>query len=162
MKKPYLTGLRTIAVAASMLVSCAIPDAEAREGFGVGAIIGEPTGLSIKYWLDGKNAVDAALAVSLSDSNAFQFHADYLIHSGSSTINSTEVKGSLPWYYGIGGRIKNVHNDAHFGVRIPLGITYLVSEMPMDVFAEIAPVLDLTPSVDLNLNGAVGIRYYFQ
>jgi hypothetical protein len=160
-KKNYLTKLRNLAVAASLLVSSAIPQAEAREGFGIGAIVGEPTGVSIKYWLDNTNAIDAAMAVSLYDNNPFQFHADYLIHSSSSTVNSTEVKGTLPWYYGIGGRIKTLNNDTHFGVRVPLGFTYLVAEMPVDLFAEIAPVLDVTPSVDLNLNGAVGVRYYF-
>jgi hypothetical protein len=32
------------------------------DGFGVGIILGEPTGLSGKYWLTEKTAVDAAVA----------------------------------------------------------------------------------------------------
>src|SRR5258708_39192418 len=32
--------------------------------FGVGAIFGEPTGVSVKYWLSDKHAIDGALAWS--------------------------------------------------------------------------------------------------
>jgi hypothetical protein len=36
------------------------------EDFGLGLILGEPTGLSLKYWFDEERAVDGALAWSLS------------------------------------------------------------------------------------------------
>jgi hypothetical protein len=32
--------------------------------------------------------------------------------------------------------------------------------VPFDLFLEAAPILDLTPDVELAGNGAVGIRYY--
>lgn len=158
-KKKYRAKLRTFSVLSSFLVTFAAHDAVARDGFGVGVIIGEPTGVSMKYWLDDSSAIDAALAVSLSHDNPFQFHADYLIHSTSS-LTSSELKGRLPWYYGIGGRIKEDH-DTHIGVRVPVGITYMFADTPMDFFAEVAPVLDVTPKVDLSVTGAVGLRYYF-
>ena len=48
-------------------------------GFGVGAIFGEPTGLSLKSWLSSKNAIDAAVAWSSIDDYlylhlVFHFH----------------------------------------------------------------------------------------
>jgi hypothetical protein len=159
MKKRKVQGkLRGIAVLASLIAACSGSDAYGRDGVGVGIIVGEPTGVSVKYWLDKSTAIDGALAVSLSDNNPFQFHADYLIHS-SSSITSSEVKGRFPWYYGIGGRIKNDHETV-VGVRVPVGITYLFSDAPLDLFAEIAPVLDVAPTVRLGLNGAAGIRFY--
>ena len=48
-----------------------------------------------------------------------------------------------------------------FGIRVPLGVTYLFEEAPFDVFFELVPVLDLSPDVDLDINVAVGLRYYF-
>jgi len=160
MKKMKISGkLKKIACIASLLAACSGSDVFAKEGVGVGLIVGEPTGVSMKYWLDNSTAIDAALAVSLSDNNnPFQFHADYLVHSKRS-ITPSELKGRFPWYYGIGGRIKNSH-ETEVGVRVPVGITYLFADTPTDLFAEIAPVLDVAPTVRLGLNGAAGIRFY--
>jgi hypothetical protein len=160
-KKNYLARLVTIIAVALFFVTAAMPKAYGRDGVGIGVIAGEPTGLSVKYWIDRTSAFDAAFSWSLADKNPFQFHADYLMHGPSLNTNSSEAKGSLPWYYGIGGRIKNINNETHLGIRVPVGVTYLVSEAPVDIFAEIAPVLDLKPTVNLNWNGAIGIRYYF-
>ncbi len=154
---PNTNRLKALIAATALVISCAASDVFAREGVGLGLIAGEPTGVSVKFWLDDTAAIDGAVAVSLADNNPFQVHADYLIHSNSSAAGADEVKGSLPWYYGLGGRIKN----NRFGVRVPVGITYLFNSVPMDLFAEIVPILDLTPSTDLALNGAIGIRYYF-
>ncbi len=149
--------LKTIVTGLSMLCLCAIPDAHAREGVGIGVIVGEPTGLSMKYWLDDYTALDAALAVSLSGGNPLQFHADYLMHNGMSTNNSNTLQS----YYGVGARINNDNDDTRVGVRVPFGVTYNFANVPVDLFAEIVPVLDVTPDVAFDLNAAVGIRYYF-
>ena len=155
-KKNYLAKLRTLVAAASLFVLCAMPEAYARQGLGVGGIVGEPTGLSLKYWLTDTSAIDAAFGIAFSDNNNSEFHADYLMHSASSRARSA----SISWYYGIGGRIKN-DNDTRVGIRAPLGLTYLFADTPIDLFGEIVPVLDLSPKGDLGLNGAAGLRYYF-
>ncbi|MEI8033609.1 MAG: hypothetical protein WCH05_09720 [Chlorobiaceae bacterium] len=152
-----MTRLKALIASMTLLLLSLAPDAMARDGVGLGLIAGEPTGVSVKFWLDDRSAIDGALAVSLADNNPFQVHADYLVHSSSSVGAASELKGSMPWYYGIGGRIK----DNRFGVRVPLGITYLFNSAPMDLFAEIVPILDVTPSTEFALNGALGLRYYF-
>ena len=134
-------------------------------GFGLGIIAGEPTGLSAKAWIGEGSAVDFAAAWSLEGRDFFQVHADYLRHA-----NVIEVdKGFLPFYYGIGARIviledqfrRDLEDDVLFGLRIPLGITYLFAGAPLDIFAELVPVVELFPATDLDLDGGVGIRYYF-
>ena len=160
-KKNVLARFATIIAAGSLFVSAALPQAYGRDGIGFGASVGEPTGVSVKYWLDQTTAFDAACAWSLTDNSPFQLHADYLIHGSSLTTSSSEIKGSLPWYYGIGGRVKNINNKSHIGVRVPVGVTYLLAEAPIDIFGEITPVLDLKPSINLNWNAAIGVRYYF-
>jgi hypothetical protein len=124
---------------------------------GAGIILGEPTGLSFKYWLTEKTALDAGLAWSFVDENAFQIQADYLIHN----FNLIKVsKGKLPFYFGIGGRLK-FSTDVILGVRVPLGLAYLFDSEPIDVFLEIAPILDLLPQTDFTISAAIGGRYFF-
>ncbi len=134
-------------------------------GFGLGIIVGEPTGLSAKAWIGEGAALDFAAAWSLEGRDFFQLHADYLHHADVIEVK----KGFLPFYYGIGARMviledqfrRKDEDDILFGLRIPLGITYLFAGAPLDIFAELAPVIELFPSTDFDVDGGVGIRYYF-
>ena len=46
--------------------------------FGLGVMIGEPTGISGKYWLSPANAIDFAVAWSFANDANFHLHTDYL------------------------------------------------------------------------------------
>lgn len=127
-------------------------------GVGLGLIVGEPTGVSFKYWTGSTTAIDAALAWSFIDGGAFHIHGDYLFHN-MRLISVPE--GLLPFYYGIGARIKTA-NNTKLGVRVPLGLAYLFQSAPIDIFLEIVPILDLTPKTDFAINAALGARYYFK
>jgi hypothetical protein len=126
-------------------------------GIGVGLIVGEPTGISGKYWTGSTTAFDAALAWSFVDENAFQIHADYLFHN---IRLITISEGKLPFYYGIGARLKTA-NDIKLGVRVPLGLAYLFQNVPIDIFVEVVPILDIIPKTDFQINAALGARYFF-
>ena len=127
-------------------------------GTGVGIIIGEPTGFSFKHWTSITTAFDAAIAWSFINEGAFHIHADYLLHSFR-LINVPE--GKLPFYYGIGGRLKT-SDKTRLGVRVPLGLAYLFQTAPVDIFLEVVPILDFIPKTDFRINAALGARYYFQ
>lgn len=134
--------------------------ARAAEGStGLGIIVGEPTGISFKQWLDGRNAFDAAAAWSFVDEEAFHLHADYLWHFFD-RIEEID-HGRLPLYIGVGGRVKFGENDEFIGVRVPLGADYLMEEAPFDFFLEVVPLLDLVPDTDFTLNAAIGARFWF-
>jgi hypothetical protein len=147
-----------------LFVAVASVNARTHDDFGIGIIVGEPTGLSLKYWLDEEHAVDGAAAWSYSENDSFQLHSDYLIHNYD-WLESDK----LPVYYGIGARVKfkdddgrgRNENHAIFGIRAPIGITYLFEDEPVDLFFEVVPVLDLSPEVELDINAALGIRFYF-
>jgi hypothetical protein len=143
-----------IVVVTAMLMSAS---AGAHE-FGLGAIIGEPTGINGKIWSGDYSAVDFAMAWSLDDDDAFNFHAGYLVHDYG-VFNVT--RGRLPLYYGIGGRVLNA-SDTHLGLRGVLGLNYLFARSPVDLFFEIAPVLDIVPETEMDLEGGVGMRFYFR
>jgi hypothetical protein len=127
-------------------------------GTGVGVIMGEPTGISAKTWLSGKSAVAGAAAWSFLDDGSLQVHADYLLHNRE-TIRVE--KGTTLLHYGVGGRMK-ISDNSRMGIRIPVGVTWLVPNDPIDIFVEIAPLVDLAPETEFTLNGGVGIRYYFR
>ena len=127
------------------------------KGWGLGIILGEPTGVSFKKWLSKDHAIDAAAAWSFGHEDAFHLHADYLFHNR----NLINIDGNrIPFYYGVGGRLK-FQNQSRFGIRFPVGITFFIREAPIDLFFELVPILDLAPSTDFDLNAAIGARYYF-
>jgi hypothetical protein len=127
-------------------------------GLGLGVILGEPSGISGKSWLSKKTALAGALAWSLDRDEALHVHLDHLFHD----FDSMPVEqGTLALYYGFGGRIKFA-DESTISIRIPIGLNYLFASAPMDLFLEIVPMLDLIPRTEVNLNGGVGIRYFFK
>ena len=143
-----------------VLIMCLIIStslAAQNSGLGVGMILGEPTGLSFKYWTGEFSAFDGAVAWSFGKEDALHLHGDMLFHNPDLII---VTKGSLPVYYGIGARIK-LEKKSKLGVRIPVGIAYQFARAPFDIFMEIVPLLDLVPATDFDLDFAIGVRYYF-
>jgi hypothetical protein len=128
----------------------------AQKDFGIGIILGDPTGVSAKFYTGSNNAFDFAAAWSFEGKGHLLFQTDYVWHSSLSNTSS----GIFALYYGIGGRII-FSDDPTVGFRIPIGIDYIFSSAPIDIFLEIVPILDLIPSTDFDLNGGIGIRFWF-
>jgi hypothetical protein len=124
------------------------------EDLGVGIALGQPMGVTSKYWLSSTAAVDAAAGYHFNKN--FDMHADYLWHS----FSSFDVQnGRLPFYFGIGGRVL-LGNDSNLGMRLPIGVSYLPSNDPYEFFAEIAPVIQLLTSLGTDVDGVIGVRIY--
>jgi hypothetical protein len=156
---------------------------EANKTFGLGIMLGAPTGLSGKYFLSSDTALDFGIGTiyGYRHRRGIHLHVDYLWHPLSlASVDAFE----LPLYFGIGGRL--LHGDRCYryergfcdyyyrdytalGVRGPIGIAFDFNNVPIDIFAELALVLDFLVDRDdrydnaiyLDLNGAVGFRYYF-
>lgn len=157
-------------IALGLLLSAGAAHAQ-NDTLGVGVILAEPTGLSAKLWLSEAEAIDAAVAWSFSDYSSFQFHMDYLFHRFDVFRDVDRTVGRPSLYFGLGGRLKLGEDrgrgrepddeDDKLGVRVPAGVTYVFAQAPFDVFAEIVPILDLAPDTEVDLNAAVGGRFYF-
>ncbi|MFI5252799.1 MAG: hypothetical protein ACHQQQ_10250 [Bacteroidota bacterium] len=147
----------TLTIIASMFLWLNSARAQ-RTGSGVGIIVGEPTGLSGKFWVNQISAVDVGLAWSFIDEGSFHVHADYLWHS----YNDFRTEDYIAIYYGIGGRIKtSTSGGGRLGVRGTIGLDFFLKDAPFDAFIEAAPIMDLTPKTDLSFNGGVGFRFFF-
>lgn len=125
--------------------------------FGAGVILGSPSGLSAKLWTSHTSAFDFGVGWDFQNQNSVYMNADYLWHN----FNLFDVnQGQLPLFYGIGGRL-TAGGTGRVGIRIPVGVDYLFEKDPIDVFFEVAPILDLAPSTQFDANAGIGIRYYF-
>ncbi|MDR9419834.1 hypothetical protein [Gracilimonas sp.] len=124
---------------------------------GIGVMLGEPTGISVKSWNNERTAFSFGAAWSFGRNDALHLHGDYLLHNWLSEVE----EGELAFYYGIGARLALSDPDARLGLRIPVGLNYIIPEVPLDLFVEAVPIFNFTPSTDFDGNGALGIRYYF-
>jgi hypothetical protein len=127
---------------------------------GVGIILGEPIGASVKYFFNDTLAIDGAAGWSDHEHSNLYLHSDVLWHNYDLLPVS---RGRLPVYFGVGGlvRFRNHDEDNQVGVRVPVGLSYLFDNVPLDVFAEIGPAIDVAPSVRGEITGGVGVRFWF-
>ena len=129
-----------------------------REGLGIGVILGEPTGVSIKY----NNF--PILGIAWSIDNHFHVHCDYWAHHAV-------LDGPVNWYAGIGGKMKVYRSDSKgrpkdddsrfgAGLRIPVGLQYYITDQ-LELFGEVVPGISLIPETSFDLDAGIGLRYYF-
>jgi len=127
---------------------------------GLGFIIGEPTGIDLKIFLSRVHALEFALAWSLSDDNELHIQGDYLWHKYD--LIDLDNGDEMPLFFGVGGRVElRDDRDDVVGIRFPIGLDYIFTEYPFDIFFELVPILDVAPETDFDLEGAIGARFWF-
>ena len=141
------------------------PPALANKPFGAGVMLGDPTGLSFKYILNNKNFIDAGLA--WSGSIDIHLHGDYLWKKPKVFVLDQKA---VDLFYGVGARLrerdrKRFSDDDddgwQIGVRGPVGLSLFFNNPKIEIFAEIALVMNLVPDTDADLDAAIGGRFYF-
>ena len=145
---------RTVLVAVVLFLILPVGlSAQQRSGIGLGFMVGEPTGLSAVSWLGRGNAVDLVAAWAFGGGGSFYLHVDYQYHSF--------VERPLTLFAGLGGFLR-LDADPVVGFRVPLGLTFLLQEPPLDFFVEVAPGMAILPGTGFSIQGGVGARYYFR
>jgi hypothetical protein len=126
--------------------------------FGLGLIVGQPTGLTMGYQLSEKTMLDGAIGLGWVDNRRFYVHLEFdyflptLVSASSVDLNA---------YLGIGGFFYAFENDPTFGARAPFGLSLDFSNAPLQIFLEASVLLFLIDDVDIDVRGALGFRYYF-
>jgi hypothetical protein len=156
-----MTRTLVLASLTTLFLATAVGTTSAQEkNVGLGFIIGEPTGIDAKFNLTQVHALEFALAWSLSDENDLHIQGDYLWHKYD--VIKLDNSDKMPLFFGVGGRIVLRENvDDIVGVRFPVGLDYIFTNYPFDIFVEIVPILDLAPDTDFDLEGALGARFWF-
>jgi hypothetical protein len=119
---------------------------------GVGVLLGEPIGGTVKLWLDDRVAADAG--VGLSEGNA-GFWADVLWHDW--TLLPQPPNSRLGMYLGAGPQVRT-GADTRFGFRAVVGTSYRPTGHPLEFFAEVGPLFRLTQGGVVDIVGGVGLR----
>jgi hypothetical protein len=141
-----------------------------QRSFGLGASIGEPTGINAKSWISQTTAFDLGVGWSIGGDriathdinyeggSRIHFHFDYLLH----VFDAVGSTGQYPIYYGIGARFNSgggYYNS--FAVRFVLGLAWMPRETSIDMFIEFVPSLQFTAGPGFAIDSAIGVRYYF-
>jgi hypothetical protein len=152
-----------------------------RESFGLGIILGNPSGLSLKI-PSGANSINAIFGYNsyrngwgrcdgpgpgndcyYDDNSNFYLGADYIFYN----YNLIRVsKGRLPLYYGPGLNVSfwdaaPGDDRMRVGFRIAVGLEYQFANAPFDIFFEIAPGINVVPNTSGYVMAGIGTRFFF-
>lgn len=163
--------LSTCALALILATVASVSEAQAQPdekgALGVGIVLGVPTGVAAKLYLQDDTAVAAAVGFDLLE-GGLHLHGDFLLHPW--VLEDTE-DFVLPAYVGAGLRVldedRGNGNDVfHLGLRAVGGMLFDFREIPIDVFVELAGIIDyaftdVDGGLGIGLNASLGARYYF-
>lgn len=141
-------------------------------------MLGEPTGLNLKYWLSGTRAAQFGLTYSFG--NYLGILGDYLFHfkTALSKMSGGSISSEFVPYVGVGGELffntasyappgnhffegSTGTNSSALGIRIPLGVEFLPRELPVGISLEIVPGVGVIPTFFGFFQADVSVRYYF-
>lgn len=138
--------------------------------FGLGVVLGEPTALSGKLYLQRAHALDMAFAVGPGPGTDVDVygHLVYLIHP---SVIAREPGFNLGWHVGAGGVAHDgpywaydrfgPDDDLALGVRTPIGLDFDLKDVPLQIFGDVALDTYIVPATTVDLGASVGVRYYF-
>jgi hypothetical protein len=166
--KNEIIGMKKIVLSLFVvLFLTALPEARTGGPFGLGLVVGAPTGITGKLWTSRTQAWTGALAFSLG--NHHDYYNDYyydnavyinVMHTWHDFNLADVGSGELPFYLGVGGRLWAAH---HFGlgVRGCGGVSFMPARTPIDIFLEIGVVIDIVEEPGGDVDAGLGVRYYF-
>lgn len=139
--------------------------------FGFGIILGEPTGGTVKFWLNRENAITASLGASYFGSP--RIGADYLWHFDAFSSSIVKLyagpgvaigfgEGKGFWYKEKGKDRFFVRESGEtgFAFRGIFGVNIVPNNTPLEIFFELGPLVGFTPDFGSAFDAAVGVRFY--
>jgi len=136
------------------------PDINGQGSLDLAPMLGEPIVPSRTLWLSDVMAVDGAVGYSFEDEDGIQVQRNVLFRKLDLLLRANTR--SSPVYFGVDREIRFVeYHDYQPGFPAPVGVSYRRGQQRLAFFAELAPILEVTPSTSLGWGGGVGIRFYF-
>ena len=147
-----------------------VKSAEPRSGnhFGVGVTVSEATGLSVYAETNRDNFVQ--LGFGFAPYGSYAVTGDYAL----GYRNAFSDLPSLTPYWGVGAVLLHDQRDHwsrfsrderastnYVGARLPLGVNFVIPKTPVQVAAELAPTLLVTPVTYGYVQGGLSARVLF-
>ena len=153
----------SLAIILSLALTLLTTEAHAQDrGFGIGAQVTSPAGLSFKGWISETGALASVVGFTVSENNSsFYAHLDYLHHNSYDEL--VWDVGYLTYYYGGGARFiwrEAGFDDTFFALRLPAGLNFNFTEIPVDFYVELAPTFEVSPDFSFGFTGGLGFRYF--
>lgn len=139
--------------------------------WGLGAVIGDPTGLSANYFLSENRSLHSVLAYDIDGDDQFYFASHYTWRRPNA-FDLTNF--NLGWFYGAGAQLefhdhdhdhgKHRHhhdNKLNLGPSGTLGLFHQFEKVPLEVFLKSNLTLYVFDSTDLDLDLMLGLHYNF-
>ena len=139
--------------------------------FGFGITVGDPLGGTIKYWTASNEALVADIGCDYFGSPRVDI--DYYWHFAA--FNSNVVKlyagpglvvgfgqGNYYLWYGHGHDYYFIREDGRTGIgaHVLIGIDIIPRRTPIELYAELGPLIGISPSFGASFDFALGIRFY--
>lgn len=166
MKKLFL-GIAVLGLLAGISSAADIGTTDNGSNFGVGFVLGDPSGISAKITTSEINSINLILGYDESgefgngdccnDGGRLYLGGDYVWYN----YNLIHVaEGRLPIYYGP-GVWASLADHSSLGVRVVLGMEYQFANAPFDIFLEIGPGIRIIPNTDGDVSAGLGTRFFF-
>lgn len=152
-----------------------------RRNFGLGLMLGEPTGITGKYWITSRNAIDFGLGFGYgryydrpcdkwgcyggyrgaSINVGYLWHPSVLVRGQAELVWHVGV-GGRAWFWDYGDRYSERSGFLDVAARVPIGLDLMFNNPGfLEIYVEIAPSLYLFHGPYLGFEGSLGIRFYF-
>ncbi len=121
--------------------------------FGMGILLGQPSGLKATFALQKRIHLDFTAAWSWND---------WMLVMGDCKFEDYISPWSLywRWYYGLGvygGVSDNSDREAVLGMRVPIGVSYQFPYTSLEVFGELVPAMQFIEETQGRFHWGVGI-----
>ncbi len=176
MKQVFISGYLLFVL--GFMPALAHAQAPDQNGFSMGVVLGDPTGITLRGGLGSNNAIQVHLGFSPFPGDAVTTMVDWT-HDAYNFLRDNP-NAALLFYFGFGGKAEwftgnyYAYSDRHrwsdnsnlgLGVRGLAGLRSSFFKTPVDIFLELAPIglIFVTPDdgVYYDIDLALGCRYRF-
>jgi len=126
--------------------------------FGVGIIVGSPTGISFRYVLNETNGIDVGLAWSVRKNEYLQINGSYIWSNNAYLQKNYDLP--IGFHYGAGAKMV-LGDITQLGIRGIIGVFHVFSRPLVDLLFELEPGITLIPATSFDIDAILGARIFF-
>ena len=128
-----------------------------QRAFGIGALIGTPSGISATFSKSPDRFLDILLAWDVEENTTFQGHYNFKFMTFEKGKDQETILYGGP---GVFFRTTDLDNRTDFGFSGNFGIGWTLKQ-DVQIYAEISPKIGLVRLSNMTMTGGLGFRYLF-